>query len=327
MPVSFTKPSTTWTNGIYPDRLHMAFITIFTAPKPFVNPHIATIQRNAIRNWLSLSDVVVLLMGDESGMKEAAAETGVRHVAQVRANEKGTPLVSDMFAQARALSNSSLLMCANADMLFLPDILPAARLAVEQNHPFLIVGQRWDLDVTEPLDFDGDWAVRLENSVRREARLHIPAGSDYFIFPRHLYDDMPDFTIGRSGWDNWMIYHARRQGWMVIDATPAITAIHQSHDYSHLPGGLPHYDLEESQENIRLAGGAANLYTILDADRQMRDGKIGQPRPTLLRLLRQGEVSLTVPVMEGRAKSRIEIARAWAARRLRRLRRRIIGSL
>ena len=32
---------------------------------------------------------------------------------------------------------------------------------------------------------------------------------------------MPDFAIGRAGWDNWMIYHARQQGWPVIDGTPS----------------------------------------------------------------------------------------------------------
>lgn len=303
----------------------MAFITIFTAPKPFSDAHIATIQRNALHNWQSLDGVEVFLMGDESGMGEVAGELGIRQVAQVRRNEKGTPLVSDMFAQARALSDSPLLMCANADMLFLPDLLASARAASEGERDFLLVGQRWDLDVTERLDFGQDWAGRLARTVRQYGRLHLPAGSDYFIYPRRLFAEMPDFSIGRSGWDNWMIYHARRKGWEVIDATRAITAIHQSHDYSHLPGGQPHYNLEESQENIRLAGGPTALYTILDADRQMRDGKIVRPQVTFLRLLRQAEVALSVP--KNKRKGLVAVGRAWAARRLRRLRRRIIGSL
>ena len=29
-------------------------LTLFTAPKPFTNPHIALIQRNAIRSWMAL---------------------------------------------------------------------------------------------------------------------------------------------------------------------------------------------------------------------------------------------------------------------------------
>ncbi len=31
-------------------------LTLFTAPKPFTNPHIALIQRNAFRSWQALGE-------------------------------------------------------------------------------------------------------------------------------------------------------------------------------------------------------------------------------------------------------------------------------
>ncbi len=46
----------------------MAFLTIFTAPKPFTDPHIKIIQRNAIQSWMHLQDVTVMLIGDEPGL-------------------------------------------------------------------------------------------------------------------------------------------------------------------------------------------------------------------------------------------------------------------
>ena len=53
----------------------MTFLTIFTSPKPFTDPHIATIQRNAIRSWQSLGEEVeVLLIGEEPGIAEAAVD-------------------------------------------------------------------------------------------------------------------------------------------------------------------------------------------------------------------------------------------------------------
>ena len=46
----------------------MPLITLFTAPKPFTNPHIALIQRNALRSWQALgTEVEVLLIGQEEG--------------------------------------------------------------------------------------------------------------------------------------------------------------------------------------------------------------------------------------------------------------------
>ena len=38
------------------------FLTIFTAPKPFTNPHIDTIQRNAIRSWVELGEAVQVVL-------------------------------------------------------------------------------------------------------------------------------------------------------------------------------------------------------------------------------------------------------------------------
>ncbi len=97
-----------------------------------------------------------------------------------------------------------------------------------------------------PLEFTDDWvtALRVHPSIR-QGSLHRPAGSDFFLFPRSCYTDIPNFTIGRAGWDNWMIYKARKEKWAVIDCTPSVMIVHQNHDYSHLPGGKPHYDPPE----------------------------------------------------------------------------------
>jgi hypothetical protein len=58
-----------------------------------------------------------------------------------------------------------------------------------------------------------------------------------------------------------MIYKARKEGWAVIDCTPSVMIVHQNHDYSHLPGGKPHYEHPDTNENIRLAGGQATSAT------------------------------------------------------------------
>jgi hypothetical protein len=248
----------------------MAEITIFTAPKPFTNPHIALIQRNAIRSWLNLGpQVEVIVIGEEEGLAEAAAEVGVCHLRQVARSGSGTPLVSAMFELARQNSASPLLACVNADILLMPDFVEAALAAARQASKFLIVGQRWDLDVREPLSFAPGWPERLRQQAQTQGKLHRASGSDYFIFPRACFQDMPSFTIGRAGWDNWMIYAGRRSGWPVIDGTPSIMIIHQNHDYSHLPGGQPHYRHPETFENIRLAGGKRVIFELQDVNRRL----------------------------------------------------------
>lgn len=296
----------------------MSLISIFTAPKPFDNPHIATIQRNAILSWLHLGpEVEVLLVGDEIGIAEVAAEYNIRHLPEVARNEKGTPLVSSIFKLGREASQSPLLAYINADIMLLPDFVRAAKQIARQLEHFLVIGRRWDLDLRSAWDFSPGWDERLTAALKERGRLHPPAGSDYFLYPRPLFEKMPDFAIGRAGWDNWMIYQANRMGWAVIDGTPSITVIHQDHDYSHLPGGKPHYDLDESQHNMALAGGAAHMYMTLDAGMELRDNRVRPARWTPVRTIRRFE-QWAMP-----DDGRLTGLRGVVTRKLRRLRKRI----
>ncbi len=269
----------------------MADLTIFSAPKPFTNPHIALIQRNAIRSWVSLGpQVEVILLGDEAGLAEAAAELGVTHIREVARTPSGTPLVSSMFDLARRNSTSPLLACVNADILLMPDFVQGALQTASQARQFLIIGQRYDLDVREPLDFSPGWPERLRDCLLTQGKLHKATGSDYFIFPRDCFVDMPAFAIGRAGWDNWMIYGGRRSGWPVIDGTPAITIAHQNHDYSHLPGGQPHYRHPETFENIRLAGGKRAIFELRDVNYCLEEGQIERLPISWSRFWREVEI-------------------------------------
>ncbi len=271
----------------------MPLITLFSAPKPFTDPHIVTIQRNAIKSWTLLPDVDVLLIGNETGLAETAKELSVKHIPDVQCNDSGTPLVSSMFQLARENSESDLLCIINADMILFPDFIEAAKQVQKQKTEFVLLSQRWDLDVTQPIEFAEGWERRLRSVVSDQGFLHRPAGSDFFLFPNSCYTDLPPFAIGRAGWDNWMIYKARQEGWAVIDCTPSMMTVHQNHDYSHLPDGKPHYEHPETNENIRLAGGQANIrYTILDSTHQLVNGKLSCPKMTPLRFTRKLELFL-----------------------------------
>jgi hypothetical protein len=274
----------------------MPLITLFSAPKPFSDPHIATIQRNAIKSWKLLPDVEVILLGEETGLPEAARELGVKHIPNVARNESGTPLISSMFQLARDASqrsNSDLLCIINADMILMSDFLEAARRSRLQRDKFVLLSQRWDMDINAPLEFVVGWERQLEATVRTQGQLHRPAGSDFFLFPMICYPTIPDFAIGRAGWDNWMIYKARKEKWPVIDCTPSVMIVHQNHDYSHLPGGKSHYEHPDTNENIRLAGGQAPIrYTILDATHRLLNGKLARPKMTSLRFTRKFELFL-----------------------------------
>ncbi len=269
----------------------MKTITLFTAPKPFTNPHIAMIQRNAIRSWQSLGDSVeILLLGDEDGIAENAEKLGVQHIREIKKNSFGTPLIDSLFQTAREQNESPLLAYVNADILLMQDFVSVAHQVMAMTPMFLLIGQRWDLNVRSELSFSAGWQERLRQECGMHGLLHKPMGSDYFIYPRQCFARIPEFAIGRAGWDNWMIYEARQRGWKTIDATGSVHIIHQEHDYSHLPDGKPHYHLPETEENVRLAGGRRNIFTLLDANWVIKNGKISKKRFTWRRLLRELEI-------------------------------------
>lgn len=271
----------------------MPKLTLFTAPKPFTDDHIARIQSNAIRSWLHLgSDVEVLLVGDEEGIADFAAETGVSHLLDIERNELGTPLLNSIFRLAQERAKSSILCYVNTDIIFLNDLLQTVPRVSERFNHFLIVGQRWDLNVEKLLHISNDWEQTFRRRLERDGQMHPPTGSDYFIFPKGLFLNLPPFTLGRAGWDNWMIFAGRADRLSLVDASEVITAVHQNHDYSHLPGGQPHYRLPESKENIRLGGGRETVFELPDANWKITRVGIRRTRITEVGISRWLEAGL-----------------------------------
>ncbi|MBS1250406.1 MAG: hypothetical protein MAG431_02000 [Chloroflexi bacterium] len=291
----------------------MPAMTIFSAPKPFTDPHIDLIQRNAIQSWQRAGDdVEILLIGEEDGLAEVAEEYGVRHLPNVEKNEHGTPLVSSIFQLAREASDNELLVYVNADIILFPAFEETVQKMAKQVNRFLAVGRRMELEIRHELDFTPGWAESLKTETQSRGYLQRSVAIDYFIFPRNIFLQIPPFAIGRAGWDNWMIYHARQEKWLVIDLSPSVMVVHQNHNYGHLPENQIYHGLEESHANITLGGGPQNVYSIIDANRECRDGRVRRPRWSLIRLLRGVERLLIPQKTEGK--------RWYLSRRVRKIR-------
>jgi hypothetical protein len=242
-------------------------LTFFTTAKPFLG-HSGVIQRNALRSWVRVCpDVEVILFGDEEGAAKIAGELGIRHEAYVERNEHGTKRLDAMFARAQAIARHEVLCYVNCDIILLAE-LGAALERVRAAHPrFLMVGRRWDTDVTEPLDFAAnDWGPRVKRLAREQGEQQAGWSVDYFAFRRGMYAEMPELVVGRVWWDHWLVWKARDQGADVVDASSQVTAIHQNHAYGYHPAGAHGvWNDEQARRNFLLAGGRRHLFTIDDA--------------------------------------------------------------
>jgi hypothetical protein len=252
-------------------------ITLFSIPKP-MDGEFARLQANAVGSWRALgAEVEILLLGDEPGVAECARRFGVRQIPRIARTGMGTPRVDDIFAQAERGARSDLLAYVNADILLGADFPAAARAAADRRGRFLMVGRRWDLDFADAIDFaNPGWAEEIRALVRARGILHEASGIDYFVFRRGSWPDIPAFAVGRTMWDNWLIWKARVSGMAVIDATACVTAVHQNHGYNHHPQGWQGvWKGPEAETNEQLAGGLRHYFTIDDATHEMApDGTI-----------------------------------------------------
>jgi len=211
-----------------------AATTIFTCPKPFIG-RTAFHQRNALQSWLRLEPrPEIILLGDEIGVAETAAELGLVHIPAVACNDHGTPLVNDIFQQAERAARGDTLAWVNTDIILFQDFATAIGRARAAKPRFLMIGQRWDLDVAAPIDFaDTHWEQQLRARVTSDAVLHWIFGVDYYVYTRGLFAPMPPFAVGRTAYDRWMIWRARARRVPVIDATSVVSCIHQNHERTY----------------------------------------------------------------------------------------------
>ena len=268
-------------------------LTIFTIPKPFVG-HIGVIQRNAVLSWLNLvPECEIILFGDEPGIQEIAEEFGIRQVPDIRKNEYGTPFLDDVYHRAQKIAHHDILCYCNADIIFFNDVIESIKKISARE--YLMVGERWDVDVTTPIDTSREnWAGKFLACAREHHSVLNFPGMDYFIFPKGMLNEFPPFVVGRRGWDNWLIYHVRKRKIPVIDATPVVHVIHQNHSYAHVPRKEgTRWKGPESRNNVRLVGNRQiYLWELADADWMLTPEGL-RKKPSSLRTAEQDLILLT----------------------------------
>jgi hypothetical protein len=242
-------------------------LTLFTIPKPFKG-HIDVTQRNALKSWTLLAPKVeVIVCGAEEGTAEVCRELGLRHEPDVERSKFGTPLLNCVFNRAQQIAQQDWLCYSNCDIILMSDFIRAFERLKEWRDGFLMVGQRWDVDITEPLDFtQANWAHTLHDKASNQGKQRGPDWIDYFVFKRGWCVGLPPFAVGRPCWDHWLIWWTRHNHIPVVDASSVVVAVHQNHDYSYHPEGLKGArEGAEFKRNRALAGSWRHLNTIDDA--------------------------------------------------------------
>jgi hypothetical protein len=227
----------------------------------------------------------IILCGNDTGIKEAAIEFKVRHLPNIARNEYGTPLLNSAFEEVTKIAKYPYLCYVNADIILLNDLIRAVRHIRFQE--YLMVGKRYNIDLDQRLDFNKpEWCPQLRKLALDEGSIASHYFIDYFVFtPNGALERLPPFAVGRPRWDNWFVYRARRLGMPVIDASPVVMAIHQDHDYTHIPqknnnpseGSEAQWEGPEARRNREIAAESISFghqFTILDATHILKSGSL-----------------------------------------------------
>ncbi|OWF47564.1 uncharacterized protein LOC110454200 [Mizuhopecten yessoensis] len=236
----FTSPSNCSTES---GTDHVTSVTMFTT-FPFVKNKF-DINLNTLRNWKHMyNSPKLILFTDDQKVASAGINSDwpVQNITTEAVTE--APALSTLFLESVKGSDTYLYMYANADILFdryLIEILSIVEVFLKSNNlhkkPVLIVGQRTNINILS-IDSKGPeaWKTILRESYTIYTRFQKNA-IDYFItnsfFP---WSEVPKLVIGRVGYDNWIIAYARFRGFVTIDASSVISAIHQTNSKGNFEG-------------------------------------------------------------------------------------------
>jgi hypothetical protein len=264
-------------------------LTLFTTPKPFKG-FFDIIQRNAIRSWTMLKPKPEIIVFEEvEGAARVASEFGLSLIPDIKRNNLGTPLLSDIFAMAQNQASNNLVCYINADIILTQSFIEGIQkvTALFKDELFLLVGRRWNVYLSKPWDFnDSNWENKLKEYAKDNGYQESHGATDYFIFPKGTFPPIPDFAVGRGAWDGWFLWNARDKNVPMIDASDMIKIYHQQHDYSHLKSGRNDLTDRECRVNQKLRGSFLRQFNILDSNYLFTsEGLKNAPKSNALRAL------------------------------------------
>jgi hypothetical protein len=195
-----------------------------------------------------------------------------------------------MFAQADDLAADEVMAFVSADIVLTQGSLEAVRIAMQWSSRFLLVAQRHDVEVRKLMEFDAGWEQRWAADAVARGKLHSDGAIDWFVYPRGQYKDIPPFAIGRTSYDNWLLWKTVDSEIPLIDATSFVTLIHQDHDYSHVKA-VDVWNGAEAVENRKWIQHWTNYYTITHATWKLgTDGTVARASGWRYRMARPRQI-------------------------------------
>jgi len=217
----------------------ISFITTFKPFKGLDRIH----QINALKSWSKFAKgAEIIVVGESDGFENVLNEYNftVRWITKVRTSYSGAPYLDDMLKRGLEEAKNNYICIINGDIIILSDFTTTIDNLIKKHIRFMLTSRRMELMIDNVLDFDNpELETYLKYSARKNYKYHLDKRLlpiDLFVFNRDFLSDVriPPFVYGRGIFVRWFIYNAHCKRVPAIDATPVLTAIHQTHSYNHI---------------------------------------------------------------------------------------------
>ncbi len=243
-------------------------ISFISAFKKFKPPY-GMIQHSAMYSW-NANNIEVFVPDNEVGVKDACQSyPNIKLIPDVkRAREMGfsnqSPMVKDLIAKALPLINTPMVALINSDIIIQPDFIERIeKILKEYGFDIYMVGTRFDIKLDIHISSEETYKQVLSSERKSYDG---STSSDIFIASkftwRKIVHEMPDFILGRYGWDNWLHMIAELKGYRKFNCTDALTILHCEHDHKHivLQEKAEKQSAPSSQHNLKLWNEVKNVY-------------------------------------------------------------------
>jgi hypothetical protein len=206
----------------------IVFVTIPRSFKyPYLNSQLNTI--NAIKRYNPDSKIV--LYSDDPGVYDFANNNNCIAPSIVKKNGH-LPLVNCALIFANDLFPESYVCFINSDILVLTNLNNILETMSIKFKKYMCICYRTEVIVNKVMN-DNDFVQILNNTDNLNNGKH--TAMDFFLLSPGLVNDieMPNFSVGRPGWDSWLSCRIRRLSIPLIDISNVVTIAHQDHPQVH----------------------------------------------------------------------------------------------
>ena len=216
---------------VYEHNISLPLITLFTTW--VTKPEKYVCHNNTLHNWNTLKPYVhPILFTNEANLTKEVSQKGWSVLpVRVTATKLEVPVLRYMYEDAKTHVNSTFYAYANGDILFTDSLLltliSLLTSDLPKERPILAVGQRTNIKDVKRAEAKS-WK-HITGTAQISGKLFNPWGVDYFITSRdYPWASQPEVIIGRRAYDNWVVWNSKRLGFVTVDATKTLLAVHQT---------------------------------------------------------------------------------------------------